>query len=143
MQSGEGDDFVDLLSMEPLPAADGGGAKMSFPVQGTWPTDADSVSAVFNLALPQYLTSLLRNDEFKMTFDAQIDVSKGESHQSAQWQKACAKIATSSEPLSATNKNTFLLPVQIRPVERKVIMDTNIIIRKRDRGVTAPFHLAV
>lgn len=104
VQSGEGDDFVDLLSMEPLPAADGGGAKMSFPVQGTWPTDADSVSAVFNLALPQYLTSLLRNDEFKMTFDAQIDVSKGESHQSAQWQKACAKIATSSEPLSATNK---------------------------------------
>lgn len=104
VHSGSGDDFTDLLKLESLPAAGGGGAKMSFPIDGNLFTGADSVSAVFNLALPQYLTSLLRNDEFKMTFDAQIDVSKGESHQGALWQKACAKIATSSEPLSATNE---------------------------------------
>lgn len=102
VKSGDGEDFVDKLSIEPLPASEGGGIKMSFPIAAQYWGDlisADSVSAVFNIALPQYLTSLLTNEEFKITFNAQIDVSKGES--GGGYQRACAKIATSPKKVSA------------------------------------------
>lgn len=102
VKSGDGDNFEDKLTIDPLPAADGGGLKMSFPIEAQfWGdlTSADSVSAVFNIAIPQYLTSLLRNEEFKITFNAQIDVSKGES--GGGYQRACAKIATSPKKVSA------------------------------------------
>lgn len=86
----------------------GGGAKMSFYIDAGL-FGADSISAVLNVALPEYLQSLIStNDEYSLQFDAQIDVSKGDNlvNVSAQnYQRARAKIATAPETLSAVNEN--------------------------------------
>lgn len=87
---------------------DGGGAKMSFYIDAGL-FGADSISAVLNVVLPEYLQSLIStNDEYSLQFDAQIDVSKGDNlvDVSAQnYQRARAKIATAPEALSAVNEN--------------------------------------
>lgn len=86
----------------------GGGAKMSFYIDAGL-FGADSISAVLNVVLPEYLQSLIStNDEYSLQFDAQIDVSKGDNlvNVSAQnYQRARAKIATAPETLSAVNEN--------------------------------------
>lgn len=86
----------------------GGGAKMSFYIDAGL-FGADSISAVLNVVLPEYLQSLIStNDEYSLQFDAQIDVSKGDNlvDVSAQnYQRARAKIATAPEALSAVNEN--------------------------------------
>ncbi len=86
----------------------GGGAKMSFYIDAGL-FGADSISAVLNVVLPEYLQSLIStNDEYSLQFDAQIDVSKGDNlvNVSAQnYQRARAKIATAPETLSAVDEN--------------------------------------
>lgn len=98
---GSSEDYKDLLQItKRKDASDGlGGGLFSAPLD-----DNDSLSMVFNLALPEYLFNLIStNEEYKLTFDAQVDVSKGERIGTLSWQRACAKIATSSTPLSAIN----------------------------------------
>lgn len=98
---GSSEDYKDLLQItKRKDASDGlGGGLFSAPLDGN-----DSLSMVFNLALPEYLFNLIStNEEYKLTFDAQVDVSKGERIGTLSWQRACAKIATSSTPLSAIN----------------------------------------
>lgn len=65
----------------------------------------DSVVFVFNVALPSYLQKMLTgNEEFSLTFDAEINVYRGQNG-TTDWKRAMAKIGTSSEPISATNAN--------------------------------------
>lgn len=65
----------------------------------------DSVVFVFNISLPSYLQNLLTgNEEFSLTFDAEINVCRGQNG-TTDWKRAMAKIGTSAVPISATNSD--------------------------------------